>query len=205
MAKVVPKIIRFWDADHNKGLKPAFPAVKRKIKSVRVTLRAPPSSTFGWTPSSKGFVWWYEGIRDTPRLSHGSDMIKNLKSDLSDGRFDGMEPICEKIHVFSHRYARPGKKGKETMKEHQIYHGAILLEWSHKKYVTVVELATLNGVGGRRGKANWYDDKFDDFPELYKAMPPEMITPWKGEFAELRVHDVPAKSMDEFWLYVKKY
>lgn len=36
-------------------------------------------------------------------------------------------------------------------------------------------------------------------------MPPEMICPWKGEYAELRVHDVEAKSLDEFWSYVKKY
>ena len=47
----------------------------------------------------------------------------------------------------------------ENPKERFTYHSAILLEWDHKKYVTVVELALLNGLSGYSGKSNWYDDK----------------------------------------------
>jgi len=47
----------------------------------------------------------------------------------------------------------------ENPKERFTYHSAILLEWDHKKYVTVVELALLNGLSGYSGKRNWYDDK----------------------------------------------
>jgi hypothetical protein len=85
------------------------------------------------------------------------------------------------------------------------YHGAILLEWSHGQYCTVVELATLNGVGGRWGRANWYADKLADSPELYRAMPPAMICPWAGQFAEVRCHDVKATSLEEFKDFVGEF
>ena len=85
------------------------------------------------------------------------------------------------------------------------YHSAILLEWDHGKFCTVVELATLHGVGGRYGKVNWYHDKLEKCTSLYRAMPPEQIKPWKGEFAEIRVSDVPVKSLDEFKDYVQQY
>ena len=42
------------------------------------------------------------------------------------------------------------------------YHSAVLLEWDHGRHCTVVELATLNGVGGRRGKSNWLHDGMYD-------------------------------------------
>ena len=53
----------------------------------------------------------------------------------------------------SRRYARA--KGEST-KDKLTYHSAILLEWDHGMYTTVAELATLHGVGGRHGKANWW-------------------------------------------------
>ena len=66
---------------------------------------------------------------------------------------------------------------------------------------TVVELATLNGVGGRRGKNNWIPDGIPgpehDTP-LYRSMPARMVMPWKGELAEIRCTDVAAQSLDEF-------
>ena len=57
-------------------------------------------------------------------------------------------PICTNIHLFSHRYAR-GKK-TETNKDLLTYHSACLLEWDHGQFCTLVELATLNGVGESR-------------------------------------------------------
>ena len=35
-----------------------------------------------------------------------------------------------------------------------------------------------------------YDDKNDEVTELYKALPPEMISPWLTTAAELRCYDV---------------
>ena len=83
-------------------------------------------------------------------------------------------------------------------KQKLTYHGAILLEWDHGKYMTVVELATLYGVGGRKGKVNWHHDKPEPVTALYRAMSSHMIAPWKGKYAEVRVTDVPAKNLTEF-------
>ena len=46
-------------------------------------------------------------------------------------------------HLFQHRYARGERP--ETSKEQLTYHAAVLLEWSHGLYTTVIELALLNG------------------------------------------------------------
>lgn len=114
-----------------------------------------------------------------------------------------VEAKAVRIHSIAHRYARGGKP--ETTKESITWHSLILLEWDHGRHCTVVELATLNGVGGRRGKSNWYHDKLEHNTQLYKAMPQEMIMPWKGHFAELRSADVEAKSLESFMEYMTKY
>eukprot|EP00037_Helgoeca_nana_P015805 m.148064 g.148064 ORF g.148064 m.148064 type:complete len:542 (+) comp23189_c0_seq1:99-1724(+) len=199
------QVVRFWDATNpeQRGVAPSFP---QGLRSVRVTLRAPHWTTRGWSATSPGNCWWFESRRaEGPRLSHGEGMITNLKSDVAAGRFGGLEPVCTHVHHFSHRYARPGIGGRETSKQSVTYHGAILLEWSHGQYCTVVELATLNGVGGRWGRANWYADKLADSPELYRAMPPAMICPWAGQFAEVRCHDVKATSLEEFKDFVGEF
>jgi hypothetical protein len=223
------RVVRFWDAARNeakgadgkgadgKGASPApsFPPVGHR-KSVRVTLRAAPWTARGWSPDSPGCVWWFEAQRRdgktgageprrAPRLRFGTGMLRGLRSDLAAGRWGGVEPTATIIHRFAHRYARPGRGGRETRKQRVTYHGAILLEWSHGEFCTVVELATLNGVGGRQGKANWYSDKMAESPALYRAMPPTMIMPWKGQFAEIRVHDVEARNLEEFKAFVDAY
>lgn len=196
----IKKIVRFWDSKSSKK-SPSFP---RGPTSVRVTLRAAPWSCFGWTESSKGFVWWFESQRKQgPRLTHGENMVSTLHSDVSAGLTVDSE--CTNIHMFTHRYARPRNNGKETRKEKLTYHSCILLEWDHGEYLSIVELATLNGVGGRNGKANWYHDKLSDIPILYQSMPACMILPWKGEYAEIRVHDIEANNLDEFKKFVEKY
>jgi hypothetical protein len=210
------KVVRFWsaEADKDRGRSPTFPD---GLKSVRVTLRAAPWTAKGWTANSPGCVWWYESLRclgespedgvlsthGGPRLTYGEDMIRSLQLDLA--KYDHVEPIATRIHHFAHRYARPGKNGYETSKQKLTYHGAILLEWDHGRHCTVVELATLNGVGGRSGKANWYPDKSQNLPMLYRSMPTSMIMPWKGKYAEIRVHDVECKHLEEFKLYVDSF
>ena len=81
----------------------------------------------------------------------------------------------------------------------------VLLEWEHGKFCTVVEAAYLNGVGGRRGKCNWFHDKDEAVTELYKAMPPEMISPFLTFRTEIRVSDVEAKNLDEMKEYIEQY
>lgn len=193
-----PGVKRAWVK--GESTTPSWPTkLKHPLDSVRVTLRLPPWSSFGWSPSSRGFVWWFTAQRKQPLLLYGEDIMKQLKKDSVEEKRE--EPVCTKIHMFSHRYARP----KETNKDKLTYHSALLVEWDHQQYTTVIELATLNGVGGRMGKVNWYHDKMETSPALYKAMATAMILPWKGELAEIRCSDVPAKSLEEFKEYVSMY
>lgn len=191
------KIVRLWQFGKSKDA-PAYPLHKDKEpRAVRVTLRGPAWTTYGWTPESQGHVWWYAGHVAQKWFKHGTDMIKHVTN------APGPIPVATQVHGFAHRYARG--KTLETRKNKQTYHTGVLIEWNHKHFCTVVELATLNGVGGRFGKSNWFDDKFSDRPELYKAMPACMIAPWKGEFAEIRCTDVASKTKEEFMAYMEKH
>ena len=79
------------------------------------------------------------------------------------------------------------------------------MEWDHGEFGTVVEGAYLNGIGGYKGRSNWYDDKDDPVTELYKSMPPELISPWLTTAAEIRCFDVEAKTLDEMKEFMEKY
>jgi len=81
----------------------------------------------------------------------------------------------------------------------------VFLEWENSDFSTIVEGAFLNGVGGYKGKCNWYDDKDEEVTALYKALPPEMISPWLTTAAELRCYDVDAKNFDEIKKFIEKY
>lgn len=171
--------------------------------SVRATLRMAPYTARGWTPESPGQVWWFFA-RTTGKLCHGTDMIRDVeKNGCGDPSGEGKVPICTQIHLFSHRYAR-GKK-PETNKDLLTYHSACLLEWDHGEFCTLVELATLNGVGGRKGKSNWMHDKLEERPRLYQTFPVGMVMPWNGALAEIRCVDIEAKNLDEFKAYVDQY
>lgn len=85
------------------------------------------------------------------------------------------------------------------------YHSLVLLEWEHEKFCTIVEGAYLNGIGGYKGRSNWYDDKDEGVTALYKAMPPEMISPWLTTAAEIRAYDVEATNFAEMKEYINKY
>lgn len=111
------------------------------------------------------------------------------------------DTTCTNVHMISHRYFVPN----ETAKDKLTYHTLVLLEWEHGKYTTIVEGAWLNGVGGYKGKCNWYDDKNEPTTALYRALPSEMIQPWNSSASEIRVYDVAARNLDEFKEYIEKY
>merc|ERR1719277_2638167 len=86
------------------------------------------------------------------------------------------------------------------------WHSAVLIEWDHKRFVTVVELAWLNGIGGYNGKSNWYADKDSKTgTALFKALPRNLIAPWESSKSELRANDVPARNGEEFSSFLKLY
>lgn len=94
---------------------------------------------------------------------------------------------------------------RESPKDKLTYHSLVFLEWEHGEFCTVVEGAFLNGIGGYKGRSNWYHDKDDGITALYKALPPEMISPWLTTAAELRCYDVEAKNLDEMKEFINQY
>jgi hypothetical protein len=81
-----------------------------------------------------------------------------------------------------------------------------LLEWDHGQNCTVVEMAFLNGMGGYKGKCNWYEDRDEPMGTLlYQMLPPFMVAPWCATRAEVRCYDIDAKTVDQFLVYVDKY
>ena len=151
------------------------------------------SCLLGWSKSSSGFAWWFEPHRPSsqPRLTYGTDMLQQLGDDSK----------CTHIHMVSHRYA----VRRESPRDRLTYHSVCLLEWEHGQYCTVVECAYLNGMGGYNGKSNWCEDRDAVIPALYKAIPPEMVCPWRMTSAEIRCFDVSSRNLEEFKEFVAKY
>jgi hypothetical protein len=180
----------FWKAEAE-GTQVIEPHMLDPQKIYRAKLRGAPWTSLGWASTSPGFAFWYEAQRlEGPRVVYGTDMVKTLGDDK-----------CTHVHMVSHRYAA----ARESPKDRITYHSIVLLEWEHGNFCTVVEAAYLNGIGGYKGKSNWYDDKDEAPNALYKTFPPEMISPWKTSTAELRCYDVKAKTFEEFKVYVEKY
>jgi len=184
--------VTYWRSD-DQGKKGIPPVLTEGGKVCRATLRAAPWSSLGWSPTSPGFLFWFETQRpEGPRLVYGSDIIESKLKD---------DDVCKMVHMISHRYATT----KETAKDKLTYHSIVFLEWENSDYGTIVEGAFLNGIGGYKGRSNWYDDKDDEVTELYKALPPEMISPWLTTGSELRCYDVKAKNLDELKKYIAKH
>ncbi|KAL7527335.1 hypothetical protein ACHAXR_001902, partial [Thalassiosira sp. AJA248-18] len=171
---------------------------------ILIELRAPTWSSHGWSKHSPGFIFWTEGptINDpTPsnlKLTYGTD----IKTNTMEKDYD---PACTMIHMINHRYASPKKA--ESAKDRILYHSLALLEWDHQKYSTVVEIGFLNGLGGYKGKSNWFEDKnATPYSQMYAAFPSEMVLPWKKTNSEIRVTNVPYRNKDELINnFMKKY
>lgn len=171
-------------------------------------------------------MFWFHQLRRSKRVglagdnkahvTYGTNMETNLRSDLEanvkadkndllwkEPGFLSRMPIATKIHSIHHRYAY-GKR-PETSKDLLVYHGLVLMEWDHGQFTTVMELATLNGMGGRFGKTNWCHDRLEKRPLLYKRLPACMVLPWKSELAEIRCYDHQARNIEEFKQYLKQY
>jgi hypothetical protein len=186
---------KVWNID-DLGVKSVEPQHCLKDDKVyRAKLRGAPWTEHSWSNDSLGFAFWYEAQNsNSAKVLYGEKMIPALKD---------KDAICTAIHMISHRYG--GKDKRETARDLLTYHSICLLEWDHGRYCTVTEAAYLNGMGGYRGRSNWYDDKDAPISTLYKALPPVMICPWDTYSAEIRCYDVGVKCIDEFKQYVAKY
>jgi len=189
-----PSIKRLWKAVDKKPL----PQVADIPLGCRATFLAPQWTSVGWSHDSPGFVFWFsEQHGREPRLLHGNAMRKQMKGDDQVLR----DANVVNVLTFAHRYP----KAHETPQDKMTYHTGVLLEWSHGKFFTVVELAYRNGVSGYGGKANWCEDKLSKEPKLFKCMVPGMVQPWDETKTEIRIFDVPARSRQEFEAYLQKY
>mmetsp|Transcript_18964 Transcript_18964/g.26692 ORF Transcript_18964/g.26692 Transcript_18964/m.26692 type:complete len:516 (+) Transcript_18964:134-1681(+) len=185
---------------------PCFPVrySGKSVKDARVILRQSSWSAYGWSKDSPGNVFWFQSSKlshPAPRLLYGVNIVKQFQEDQV--KADKPLPRCKMAHMISHRYSQ-GNKG-ESVKDHITYHSIVLIEWDHGKYCTVVESAFRNGVSGYLGKANWILDKNVENNSLYRALPPEMIAPWKSNLSELRVYDVDSKNLAEFLSFMKDH
>jgi hypothetical protein len=165
----------------------------QSVVVYRAKLRGAPWTAKGWTKDSPGFCFWFEPHHvNGPQFSHGTNMLQTLS----------YETKCTKIHMFSHRYAVTNESPRDFL----TYHSVCLLEWDNGQNCTVVEMAFLNGMGGYKGKCNWYEDR--DAPMgtlLYQMLPPCMVAPWCATRAEVRCYDIEAKTVDQFLAYVNKF
>jgi len=191
-----PSWTQHWDTAD--GGRPTYPG--GDMTEVRAKLRAPSWSAYGWSRESPGHYFWYEGQATVPRLTFGTDILKTFEKERVISGNSACR--CVKVHNIAHRYSVGNNEG---FKDRHSYHTFSLLEWDHKKYCTVVELGSLNGISGYNGKSNWLEDKDDASNPMNNCLPIEMVAPWKLNLSELRCTDVAAKSLDEHLSFMKRH
>jgi len=162
------------------------------VKGSRAIFMAPAWTAIGWAPGSPGFVWWFtEHKAGEPRLLFG----ESIQSDLDNSDAEIALATATHVHAFAHRYA----KQAETFRDQNTWHTGLLIEWSHRRFCTVVEVGFLHGVSGYGGKCNWFADKNEASPLLDKVMPDSLKKPYDESLSEVRMTDVPMRNKDEFF------
>lgn len=194
-------LLRFMTKSKRIARLPTFPN-KAELKSVKITAYLPRHMENGFTPSTPGFVWYHFGAGDVEnnQFAHGTNIIKAAKA--RDKEIHGKECLATKVYHIGHRYA----KKEESDLDKKIYHSAVFIEWEHGEYGSIVELAWLNGIGGYEGRSNWIEDRDKQpYPSLYKMMPQSMRAPYNTKKSEIRLFDVPMKSISEIEKFFEKY
>mmetsp|Transcript_17126 Transcript_17126/g.35166 ORF Transcript_17126/g.35166 Transcript_17126/m.35166 type:complete len:299 (-) Transcript_17126:2684-3580(-) len=83
-----------WKTD-KEGLEDIPPEIPEKGEIYRATLRGAPWTSLGWSPTSPGFVFWFQAQHfEGPRVVYGSDAVSKMGDD-----------VCKAVHMISHRYA----------------------------------------------------------------------------------------------------
>ena len=124
MQKAVTFAKQYWKAgEEGTEEAPYFPEAGMAFflqtpTSVRITLRKPAWSSFGYSEDSLGFFFWFSLRPDGPRIAHGENAVRAIEQ-------DGANAKAVRAHMIAHRYAR--KKG-ESAKDRLTYHTAVLLE-----------------------------------------------------------------------------
>ena len=178
---------------------PHFPSSVQEGFVVAM-LRRPDYTGSGYTRGNKGFLWWAEASRDgtVDGFHFGEAALEHAKS-VSDKLAQ-----ATMVHHWGHRWGRKGKR--ETLAQRIEYHTGVLIEWDHGRYVSLVEKTWLNGMGGAKGHSQWLSDTFQDStPSLFKSMAPTMRVPFSTYMGEIRLFDLPFKTLTEFKAFMKQH
>eukprot|EP00929_Paragymnodinium_shiwhaense_P007718 TRINITY_DN111630_c0_g1_i1.p1 TRINITY_DN111630_c0_g1~~TRINITY_DN111630_c0_g1_i1.p1 ORF type:complete len:532 (-),score=69.70 TRINITY_DN111630_c0_g1_i1:71-1666(-) len=188
----IKKIHRLWDA--RQGTKaPPLPKALEIPKGTRATFWAAPGTDLGWSPTSTGFCWWYSEERDIlPWCVFGEDIIDKLQEDCY------ASATATRAHVFAHRYPRAKS---ETLEQRNFWHTGLMVEWSHGKFSTIIELGWRSAVGAC-GICLWCEDKGK---RLSQAVPSAMQVPWESTRSEVRVLDINLKSKEDLEAYMQRF
>lgn len=190
------EITPLWQ--HGAGL--PLPDPSLITKRTRAVLRAPSWTKVGWMPGSPGRIFWYSTKHGEPRIITGERGLQTLLSDDPAIRLSELKAV----HMYTHRYAVVDPTFRDT----QNWHSIMLMEWEHRLFTTVVELAWANAVGGFGGKANWVEDKLAPETMLNKTIMAShkcMQLPFDSTKSEIRMYDMDAKDKAEFDAFIHKY
>lgn len=181
-----------WNCHDRRELPEALP------ETCEATFLSPSWKKKGWSKRSPGFVWWFSpsalcGGSVGCGVVFGENLVEVLQ---------GAQGQAQKVHYLVHRY--PVDR-VETLRDVQTWHAAVVIEWSHEKFVTLFELSWLNGIGGYGGKSNWVEDKLSPSPELYQSMAPSMRASWDENHSEVRCFDVPVAGKEELLQFLERY
>jgi hypothetical protein len=182
------RIKRIWDA----GISD-IPLPQKFPPETRATFVAPEWTSKGWSENSPGFAWWFT---HRGKCIFGESMIGELQADSEvNGAY---ATYC---HSYAHRYFAD----KESIFERHAYHQVVVVDWSHGRFSTLIELAWKNGCGGYGGRSNWIADKEESPNRLYSAMPASMKVPWDCNKSEIRIFDMPCFGKHGIAEYLHKY
>lgn len=140
----------------------------------------------GYTEGNPGFVVRFAYHIKSKPVIYGEELLDKTLDD----------EVAVYASVFTHRYA----KAHESWEDWFTYHSGVVLEWEHGRYVTVVEFAYRNGLGGW-GQSNWYRD----MDVVQETMPVEFVKPWDIHLGEVRLLDMEVTDRDGFGKYLKHY
>lgn len=179
---------------------PEFPKSGLKGSAVTALLRRPDYTANGYTKDVEGYLWWADARKDgtVERFTFGDKALEQMQNENDKGS------KAVRVHHFGHRWGRKGKR--ETFMQRIEYHTGILVEWDHGEYVTLVEKTWLNGMGGAKGHSQWLEDTFkDETPSLFTSLAPTMRVPFTVTRSEIRLFDLPMKSVAEFKAFMAKH
>ena len=116
-------------------------------------------------------------------------------------RATGEAPRATRAHIFVHRFALPVGRA-ESAEQRLTNHSVVVVEWSHGRYLSLIELGNRHRLGCNRGKLNWLHGVE---AETLGLLPTSMLCPWVQSRAEARCTDVPFETVDAFLAYVDSH